>query len=176
MQIFFHLLSFCSCEFRQKYEESLPDGWPNIIQNRPEMFLFTQQPTNMAIVYKNTLKTESPSNEMVLPRTIKISVSAHEVAYTNAKATNDLLQCNEIEQKNDVDKLPPMKLPWDEPWWRIQTTAAFSPVDIWARNLDSEDWVSKTSKQVRNLYIIIITTNLIFKIDFPIFGCESRSI
>lgn len=134
--------------FRQKYEESLPDTWPIIVQNRPEMFSFYPQPTNLSIVFKNALNTEPklPANE-TLPPLIKTSPAsadnrnnAHENVHTNA---NPILK--QIVRKNDFIELPPIELPWDEPVWRIEITAASSTGDVWGHLYSySEDWVSNT--------------------------------
>lgn len=43
--------------------------------------------------------------------------------------------------KPDANELPAMKLPWNQPQWKISVTAATSSVDIWGRNLEAEDWV-----------------------------------
>lgn len=138
-------------KFRQKYGESIPDEWLHIVENRPEMFSFTQQPANMSIVYKNTSESKLSANEMFSPRTKSHQPAstgqqngAHEDTCTNADTTN----LNSIVQENDiVDELPPMKFPWDQPWWRIKITAAYSPVDIWGCDLNSEDWVCTTNMQ-----------------------------
>lgn len=115
----------------------MPDGWSNIIKNRPEMFSIVQQATNLSIVFKNPMNSESKSS------TVEASTQPTKSMVSTIVIRNDTHE-NPIVQKshsNDVNELPPMNLPWDKPYWRILITAATSSVDIWGRNLDSIFWV-----------------------------------
>lgn len=118
----------------------MPDGWSNIIDNRPEMFLVEQQATNLPIVFKKPVDLKMPSltvNSMHSQSTKSLACDDNATMVDR----NDT-QANPMEPKNDGNELPAMKLPWNQPYWKIIITAATSSVDIWGRNLEADDWVS----------------------------------
>lgn len=115
----------------------MPDGWPNIIENRPDMFSIHEQKTNLSIVFKKTLK--SPEMPPLVMNSMN-SQSTNSLPSSTTVNQNDA-QVNRMVPKNNVNELPQMKLPWNQPYWKILITSATSSVDIWGRNLESEDWV-----------------------------------
>lgn len=120
----------------------MPNGWLNIIENRPEMFSIQQQATNLSIVFKKPVKFKIP------PIVIKSvhTQSTKSPVVSDEKATmvdrNDT-NVNPMVSKTDGHELPAMKLPWDQPYWKIVFTSATSSADIWGRNIEAEDWVSE---------------------------------
>lgn len=118
----------------------MPDGWTDIIENRPEMFSIQQQATHLSIVFKKAL----------INLEVKFSTT-HGMDSMKSQSTKSLTSSTPIERndthanptvpKLDVNELPVMKLPWNEPYWKILITSATSSIDVWGRNLDSEDWV-----------------------------------
>lgn len=100
-----------------------------------------KQATNLSIVFKNALNTEtkSPAVETITQPT--------EALVSTAVIRNDPVVEHENpiqvqkNHSNDVNELAPMNLQWDKSYWEVQITAAASTVDIWGRNLESGDWV-----------------------------------
>lgn len=129
---------------RQKYEQSLPDGWFNIIQNLPEKFSIAEQATNLTIIYKIISNTQSKSLAFEMNSQPTKSLP-HMIIQNDTHAPENNNNHDGIAQENDLDAangLAPMKLPWDEPFWRIRVTNVTSTGDVWGRiEEDSEDWV-----------------------------------
>lgn len=110
--------------YRQKYEQSLPEEWPDIIESRSEMFLIDGLLDSWLIVFRNAppKSTDAPKSR---PLTTNQSTSTDE----------DFVDFDSVD-------LPALHLPWDEPNWNIEVTNVTSPIDIWGRINDTQDWVS----------------------------------
>lgn len=112
------------------------------------MFSITPQPTNMSIIFKNSLHTESQltTNSQSINHTPAVSTTLNQNCTNgNAAAYMNPIDCDTIVMKNssnNVNELPAIKLPWNEPGWPILITAASTTVDVWGRiEDDSSDWV-----------------------------------
>lgn len=121
--------------FRQKYEQTLPDGWSNIIQNRPEMFSIQCPLANVEIVFKNTSQP-TPSQATKELNSHPIDRTMDNLNSNDLKATTNNIDLNETLE------LAAPKLPWHESQWSIDVTWVISTVDIWGCIVDSDGYVS----------------------------------
>lgn len=115
---------------RQNYEESLPQEWKNYLQDRPQMFAISRQPTNHDIVYK-VLATEYNPN----------------VQDSLKSMTNPAKQPEASVDPNEPTQIMPMKLPWDDLPWRVDVTLVNSTISIWGQLIESEHLVSSWDKK-----------------------------
>lgn len=125
--VFVFILFYNGKKNRQKYDQTLPDGWTYIIQNRPDMFSIEHNMTNMTIVYK-VQPISTPSNQQCSNAVEKIA----DAVDNNGNGCVDW---------NEQCELTSSKLPWNDVNWTVEITRVASTVDIWGRISDSKDWV-----------------------------------
>lgn len=119
----------------------MPEGWTNIIQNRPEMFSIEHAKTNMQIVFKNTSQPSlSPTSKAVESHPIDVTASLNKNSSTNNTNNIDF---------NETVELATQKLPWHESQWAIDVTWVLSTVDVWGCIVDSDDYVSRFSFKLK---------------------------
>lgn len=130
----------------------MPEGWKNILQTRSQMFSITDQATNMSIVFRKRLPVESasttnPTNSQLINHApaVSITINQNNANKTAAAQTDRIVHDTIVLKKysNDVNELPAMKLPWNDPAWPISITAATATVDVWGRIDNSEEWVCR---------------------------------
>lgn len=123
MNYYYFILVFRGVFDRQKYDVSLPDGWENILRNRPEMFKISKQPTNQEIIFAVPQTDAENKPAVSTMKTSPVSVSP--------------------PKRKQLNKIPPMQLPWDEPIWNVYIKYARSTVNIWGQWAESVELVSR---------------------------------